>query len=534
MAHRTIHFRLPRTARWPPARPLPLARPRRQDRGHRHHHRSQPWPAPASPASATCRWRSAPLQASVFGAQQLDDAGVDVASAASTRLDASIGDAYNAEGYWSILSVRGYTLDNRSNYRRDGLPINAETAIALDNKDRLELLKGTSGIQAGTSAPGGLVNLVVKRPDRHACARHRSGARAGSVLAAVDLGDRFGTDGAFGLRLNAAYEQLRPAGARRRQGHRSLLAARRRLAGSAPTRLLAGRARVQPPDAAQRGRLQHARRQRARRQAHRPAHQPQPPALEPAGGDGRRHGVAALAAAAVGDDWRLSGARHDAAAEAATTARPSPTACTTPTTTARNGATATRPTAASPTGSTSATTNAAPATRWTWVSGRARTGAAWTRTRGRRAVDALPRAASRTRSSTSTPGTASAWATSTARRTRRHRPATPTPTPTATNAAPSCTCATRCASAQRWQLWAGLRHTRLQRESERTSPADDGPRGRPARHALQPERDHALAGAGAPTHAGHDGLRQLGRGPGDRRGAQPRALRQRAASPCRR
>jgi iron complex outermembrane receptor protein len=29
--------------------------------------------------------------------------------------------------------------------------------------------------------------------------------------------------------------------------------------------------------------------------------------------------------------------------------------------------------------------------------------------------------------------------------------------------------------AERWQLWAGLRHTRLQRESARTSPADDGP-----------------------------------------------------------
>jgi len=162
-----------------------------------------------------------PLQASVFGTQQLNDAGTQ-SIGGLTRLDASVGDAYNAEGYWSILSVRGYTLDNRGNYRRDGLPINAETAIALDNKERLEVLKGTSGIQAGTSAPGGLVNLVTKRPTgpmRNARVEVRE---SGTVLGAFDIGDRFGEEGAFGLRLNAAYEHLDPQ-VRDTVGHRSLI-----------------------------------------------------------------------------------------------------------------------------------------------------------------------------------------------------------------------------------------------------------------------------------------------------------------------
>jgi len=169
-----------------------------------------------------------PLQASSFGSQQLLDRG-SATLADLTRLDASVGDAYNAEGYWSILSVRGYTLDNRFNYRRDGLPINAETSIALDNKDSLELLKGTSGIQAGTSAPGGLVNLVVKRP----VDRLREGVltlrQGGGVLAAVDLSQRFGMDaagkgsGGVGLRVNAAGERLRPR-VRDSEGSRGLLA----------------------------------------------------------------------------------------------------------------------------------------------------------------------------------------------------------------------------------------------------------------------------------------------------------------------
>ena len=163
-----------------------------------------------------------PLQASVYGTAQLADSGI-ASLGGLTRLDASLGDAYNADGYWSIISARGYTLDNRFNYRRDGLPINAETAIALDNKERIEVLKGASGIQAGTSAPGGLVNLVVKRPTGPIRSARLEARQAGSLLAAFDLGERFGTDGVLGLRLNAAVERLDPP-QRHTQGHRSLFA----------------------------------------------------------------------------------------------------------------------------------------------------------------------------------------------------------------------------------------------------------------------------------------------------------------------
>ncbi|MDB5873840.1 MAG: TonB-dependent receptor, partial [Ramlibacter sp.] len=85
-------------------------------------------------------------------------------------------------------------------------------------------LKGTSGIQAGTSAPGGLVNYVVKRPTEQDLreVKLEMTSRA-SVLAAVDLGGRFGADRAFGYRLNVAQEQLRPL-TRDIDGNRSLVA----------------------------------------------------------------------------------------------------------------------------------------------------------------------------------------------------------------------------------------------------------------------------------------------------------------------
>jgi len=164
-----------------------------------------------------------PFQASVISAEQLRERGVSRLSDV-TKVDASVSDAYNTEGYWDYLTLRGFVIDNRFNYRRDGLPISAETAIPLDNKDRIEILKGLSGTQAGTSAPGGLVNLVVKRPtagqQRDARLEWR---QPGSVLGAVDLSQRFGAADAFGLRLNVAAERLSPA-IRDARGERTLLA----------------------------------------------------------------------------------------------------------------------------------------------------------------------------------------------------------------------------------------------------------------------------------------------------------------------
>lgn len=151
-----------------------------------------------------------PIQATLLGSERLLDLGLS-SLAGITALDASIGDAYNSQGYVSYLKIRGFDLDNRFNYRRDGLPINAETALSLSNKSSIEVLKGSSGIQAGTSAPGGLVNLVVKRPTAAPLSSLLlSVSERGTVEAGVDLSRRFGEAQVFGLRLNATAAELRP------------------------------------------------------------------------------------------------------------------------------------------------------------------------------------------------------------------------------------------------------------------------------------------------------------------------------------
>ncbi|WP_349677447.1 TonB-dependent siderophore receptor, partial [Aquabacterium sp. UBA2148] len=151
----------------------------------------------------------APVQAQTFGQTVLRDAGI-TRLADLIKLDASLTDAYNAIGYWDSMNVRGYKLDNTLNYRREGLPISGETRIALDNKAGIELFKGTSGMQAGTSAPSGLVNYVVKRPDVSLREVTLGLNDRGGWLMATDLSERFGQQREFGLRVNAAHEDLRP------------------------------------------------------------------------------------------------------------------------------------------------------------------------------------------------------------------------------------------------------------------------------------------------------------------------------------
>ncbi|MFX1677740.1 TonB-dependent receptor [Mitsuaria sp. CC2] len=154
-----------------------------------------------------------PIQASLVSAEQLNDRGL-FNLAGLTLLDASVGDSYNSAGYVSYLKIRGYDLDNRFNYRRDGLPINAETALPLANKSSIEAIKGTTGIQAGTSAPGGLVNLVVKRPTVELTSVRLGVSERGTVESAMDwsrrFGDGHGNDKAFGLRVNVEAAKLRP------------------------------------------------------------------------------------------------------------------------------------------------------------------------------------------------------------------------------------------------------------------------------------------------------------------------------------
>ncbi len=149
-----------------------------------------------------------PASVSVITREQMQALNLRSTTDAS-RYDASIGDAYNAVGYAEQFSIRGFKLDNARSYRKDGLAISGDTQIPLENKDRIEVLKGLAGLQAGVAAPGGIVNYATKRPTNETL---RSAllevSERGTVLGTLDLGGRF-ADRRFGYRINLAGERLR-------------------------------------------------------------------------------------------------------------------------------------------------------------------------------------------------------------------------------------------------------------------------------------------------------------------------------------
>ena len=149
-----------------------------------------------------------PASISSISQGQMQDLSIRSATDAA-RYDASIGDAYNAIGYAEQFSIRGFALDNATSYRKDMIAISGDTQIPLENKERIEVLRGLAGLQAGVAAPGGMINFVTKRPTsaplRQATVEVRE---RGTVYGAVDLGGRF-ADRRFGYRINAAAEDLK-------------------------------------------------------------------------------------------------------------------------------------------------------------------------------------------------------------------------------------------------------------------------------------------------------------------------------------
>ena len=150
-----------------------------------------------------------PQSISTLSAQELKATGTYSLSGAF-RNETSASDAYNTVGYIESIAIRGFLLDNSLNFRRDGMPISNYSPLAIENKERIDILKGVSGVQAGVSAPGGLVNYVIKRPTSTPLSEVTLRAsERGTLGAAIDLGGRT-QDRSFGYRINAAIEDRRP------------------------------------------------------------------------------------------------------------------------------------------------------------------------------------------------------------------------------------------------------------------------------------------------------------------------------------
>jgi iron complex outermembrane receptor protein len=109
------------------------------------------------------------------------------------------------------ISIRGILVENRGNYRLNGsLPVVNLIDIPLENKERVEVLKGASSLYYGLVPPSGVVNFVTKRAGPTPVTSIATSVNNhGAVDVHADIGRRF-SDDRMGLRLNAVAGKVNP------------------------------------------------------------------------------------------------------------------------------------------------------------------------------------------------------------------------------------------------------------------------------------------------------------------------------------
>ena len=130
-------------------------------------------------------------------ARSLFDALKNTAGATRSQLSGSVYDN---------IAVRGILVENRGNYRLNGsLPIVNLIDLSMENKERVEVLKGASSLYYGFVPPSGLVNLTTKRPTPQALtALTISGNSFGAINGQIDVSRKFGDKKQGGIRINLA------------------------------------------------------------------------------------------------------------------------------------------------------------------------------------------------------------------------------------------------------------------------------------------------------------------------------------------
>jgi iron complex outermembrane receptor protein len=121
--------------------------------------------------------------------------------------DASIGEDYAPVGYYGDFEIRGFPIDLATGLQINGMTIAGEQDVPLENKERVEFLKGIAGVETGIASAGGLINYVTKRPAL-ITAMDLATDHRGSAFGAVDFGRFFGAQNHVGTRVNLAGESI--------------------------------------------------------------------------------------------------------------------------------------------------------------------------------------------------------------------------------------------------------------------------------------------------------------------------------------
>ena len=122
--------------------------------------------------------------------------------------DASVGEDYAPVGYYGDYEIRGFPIDLATGLQINGMTIAGEQDVPLENKQRVEIIKGIAGLESGIASAGGVINYATKEP--------YSGLHPSIDLATDHRGSSYGSTqflapgarGSSGILLTAAAEDI--------------------------------------------------------------------------------------------------------------------------------------------------------------------------------------------------------------------------------------------------------------------------------------------------------------------------------------
>jgi iron complex outermembrane receptor protein len=124
----------------------------------------------------------------------------------AVRNTAGVSRQQNGGDTWDQLVIRGIAVENRTNYRLNGsLPIMNFSQVPMEDKERVEVLKGATALYYGFTSPAGVVNFVTKRAGSTPVSTvGMTVDQNGSAVASADVARRFGESQQVGVRVNLA------------------------------------------------------------------------------------------------------------------------------------------------------------------------------------------------------------------------------------------------------------------------------------------------------------------------------------------
>jgi iron complex outermembrane receptor protein len=124
--------------------------------------------------------------------------------------DASVGEDYAPVGYYGDFQIRGFPIDLATGLQINGLTIAGEQDVPLENKQRIEIIKGIAGLESGIASSGGVINYATKEPYRgeHPTLDFATDHRGSSYGSTEFLMPGF--HGNSGLLITAAGEDMHP------------------------------------------------------------------------------------------------------------------------------------------------------------------------------------------------------------------------------------------------------------------------------------------------------------------------------------